>query len=116
MALLRYAAIVEFSDDAIAGLNTDGTISSWNKGAERLFGFSANEAIAENILFLAPADAREDGKGVLKRVLEQGDAVKHHDHKKSWRSFGSLADPVGTPDVSSSSMGAGLDTLHYWLC
>jgi len=78
MALLRHAAIVESSDDAIAGLDRNGTITDWNKGAERLFGYSASEAIGENILFLSLADARDDAKGVLKKVW-QGEVVRHHE-------------------------------------
>ena len=76
--LFRYAAIVESSDDAIVGLDTNGTITNWNKGAERLFGYSASEAIGENILFLSQADARDDGKGLLLKVW-QGEVVKHHE-------------------------------------
>ncbi|HXW92180.1 MAG TPA: PAS domain S-box protein [Terriglobales bacterium] len=75
---LRSAAIVESSDDAIAGLDMNGTITDWNKGAERLFGYSANEAIGQNILFLSPADARDDAKGVLKKVW-RGEVVRHHE-------------------------------------
>ncbi|HXW91250.1 MAG TPA: PAS domain S-box protein, partial [Terriglobales bacterium] len=75
---LRCTAIVESSDDAIAALDTNGTITDWNKGAERLFGYSASEAIGENILFLSPADARDDAKGVLKKVW-QGEVVRHHE-------------------------------------
>ncbi len=77
-ALFRYAAIVESSDDAITGLDTNGTITNWNKGAERLFGYSASEAIGENILFLSKADARDDVKGVLKKAW-QGEVVKQHE-------------------------------------
>jgi PAS domain S-box-containing protein len=77
-ALFRYAAIVESSDDAIVGSDTNGTITNWNKGAERLFGYSASEAIGENILFLSRADARDDGKGLLMKAC-QGEIVKHHE-------------------------------------
>jgi PAS domain S-box-containing protein len=77
-ALFRYAAIVESSDDAIVGSDTNGTITNWNKGAERLFGYSASEAIGENILFLSRADARDDGKGLLKKIRE-GEVVRHHE-------------------------------------
>jgi PAS domain S-box-containing protein len=77
-ARIRNAAIVECSDDAIAGLDMNGTITDWNKGAERLFGYSASEAIGQNILFLSPADARDDAEGVLKKVW-QGEVVRHHE-------------------------------------
>jgi PAS domain S-box-containing protein len=75
---LRCAAMVDSSDDAIAGLDMNGTITDWNKGAERLFGYSAREAIGQNILFLSAADARDDAKGVLRKVW-QGEVVRHHE-------------------------------------
>jgi PAS domain S-box-containing protein len=78
-ALLRYAAIVESSDDAIVGEDTNGTITNWNKGAERLFGYSASEAIGQNILFLSQADARDDGKGARIKNVWQGEVVTHHE-------------------------------------
>jgi PAS domain S-box-containing protein len=77
-ALFRYAAIVESSDDAIVGLDTNGIITNWNKGAERLFGYSAGEAIGENILFLSH-DARDDGKAALIKKVWQGEVVRHHE-------------------------------------
>jgi PAS domain S-box-containing protein len=77
-ARFRHAAIVESSDDAIVGLDTNGTITDWNKGAERLFGYSASEAIGENILFLSQADAQKNGEGLLKKVW-QGEVVRHHE-------------------------------------
>jgi PAS domain S-box-containing protein len=56
----------------------NGIITDWNQGAERLFGYSASEAIGENVLVLSPADVRENTKGVLKKIW-QGEVVKHHE-------------------------------------
>ena len=75
---LRLATIVESCEDAIIGLDMNGIITDWNKGAERLFGYSASEATGQNVLFLSPADVRDDAKSVLKKVW-QGEAVKHQE-------------------------------------
>lgn len=74
----RYAAIVESSGDAIAGADTDGTVTSWNQGAERLFGYSAKEAIGRNISFLSTADRLEDIPNVLKKV-RKGESLRNYE-------------------------------------
>ena len=53
---LLYEAIVDSSDDAIVSKDLHSTIMSWNKGAERIFGYSAEEMIGESIIKLLPPD------------------------------------------------------------
>ena len=72
----RLAAIVEFSDDAMVSKTLDGTITSWNKAAERLFGYAAEEAIGQNITLIVPADRLPEEKTILER-LTRGERVEH---------------------------------------
>jgi PAS domain S-box-containing protein len=70
------AAIVESSDDAIISKDLDGTVTSWNKGAERLFGWLAGEAIGKSIKILIPPDRLEEEVEILERI-RRGDRVDH---------------------------------------
>jgi PAS domain S-box-containing protein len=73
---LRLAALVESSDDAIVGKDLNGTIQSWNRGAERMFGYTAEEAIGRHITFIIPADRIEEENVVIGRIRE-GNSVEH---------------------------------------
>ncbi|MEW6305523.1 MAG: PAS domain S-box protein [Verrucomicrobiota bacterium] len=70
----RLAAIVEFSDDAIVSKGLDGVITSWNKGAERIFGYTAEEAEGQPIALIIPEDRRGEEEWILKQ-LKQGECV-----------------------------------------
>jgi PAS domain S-box-containing protein len=70
------AAIVDWSDDAIISKNLDGMITSWNKGAERLFGFTAQEVIGRNITLIIPPARRNEEAAILER-LRRGERVDH---------------------------------------
>jgi PAS domain S-box-containing protein len=72
------SSIVEFSDDAIISKNLDGTITSWNKGAERLFGYLAEEAIGKPVTMLIPAD-RQYEEGAILKLVRRGDRVEHYE-------------------------------------
>jgi PAS domain S-box-containing protein len=66
------AAIIEYSDDAIFSKSKDGTITSWNRGAERLYGYSAQEAVGESVYLLAPPERREEIDRNLQTVNRGG--------------------------------------------
>jgi PAS domain S-box-containing protein len=72
------ASIVDSSDDAIVSKTLDGVITSWNVGAERLFGYTAKEAIGQNISMIIPLDRRGEEKSILARI-SQGDRIDHFD-------------------------------------
>ncbi len=74
----RLAAIVESSDDAIISKNLDGVITSWNKSAERLFGYTAEEAIGQHVTMIIPADRRHEEATILERI-RRGERVDHFD-------------------------------------
>jgi PAS domain S-box-containing protein len=72
----RFAAIVEHSDDAIIAKRLDGTITSWNSAAERLYGYTAKEAIGQPISIIVPPERRDELQGILKR-LQKGERIDH---------------------------------------
>jgi PAS domain S-box-containing protein len=67
---LRLAALVEASDDAIIGKTLDGIVTSWNDGASRLFGFSADEMIGQSIARLIPPDRQHEERQVLQGLAQ----------------------------------------------
>jgi PAS domain S-box-containing protein len=72
------AAIVESSEDAIVSKTLQGIITSWNKGAERLFGYTAEEAIGKSVTMLIPADRQDEERMILARI-RQGERVSHYE-------------------------------------
>ena len=76
-AALRLAAIVESSDDAIVGKDLDGIITSWNGGAERIFGYLAEEIIGKPIMILIPPDHRKEEEAIMERI-RRGQRVEHY--------------------------------------
>ncbi len=70
----RLAAIVESSDDAIVSKSLDGIIQSWNAGAQRIFGWTAAEAVGQPILIIIPPERHEEERDILSR-LRAGDRV-----------------------------------------
>src|SRR5205814_9171714 len=73
-ARAQLAAIVEASEDAIIGKTLDGTITSWNPAAARLYGYSAAEAIGQSVSLLFPPDRRDELPELLARVA-RGESI-----------------------------------------
>ena len=74
----RLAAIVESSDDAIISKDLEGIVATWNQGAERIFGYAAEEIIGKPILILIPADRQTEEPFILERI-RRGEPVDHYD-------------------------------------
>ena len=74
----RLAAIVESSDDAIVGKTLDGIITSWNAAAERLFGYSAEEAVGKHITLIIPVELYQEEKEIIGK-LRQGQRIHHYE-------------------------------------
>lgn len=89
-AVSQLAAIVESSEDAIISKDLNGTIVSWNASAERLFGYSAEEAIGQSIFLLIPQDRTEEEVRILEH-LRQGNRLQHYETVRQ-RKDGTLVD------------------------
>jgi PAS domain S-box-containing protein len=74
--LLALASIVESSDDAIVSKDLDGTIRSWNQGAERVFGYAAEEAIGRPITIVIPEERHDEERDILARI-SSGQRIDH---------------------------------------
>jgi PAS domain S-box-containing protein len=75
------AAIVESSDDAILSKDMHGIIHSWNRGAERIYGYSAAEMIGRHVSSLLPPDYPDDTVGIMER-LRRGERIEHYETKR----------------------------------
>ncbi len=75
---LRLSAIVESSDDAIISKNLDGIIVSWNKGAERLYGWTAEEIVGQPLSLLVPPEHPDELPRIMER-LRRGERIEHYE-------------------------------------
>jgi len=73
-AMGRLAAIVESSQDAIIGKTLEGRITSWNRGAERIYGYTADEALGQPIALLAADEARDELRRIMEKI-QRGEAI-----------------------------------------
>lgn len=74
----RLVAIVESADDAIVGKDLNGIITDWNDGAEKLFGYSAEEAVGQPVSMLIPPDRLDEEPDILRRV-RNGESISHYE-------------------------------------
>ncbi len=87
---MRLAAIVESSDDAIISKDLNAIIMTWNRGAERMFGYTAEEAIGQSVTMLIPTDHLNEEPQILARI-RRGEPVDHYETVRR-RKDGSLLD------------------------
>lgn len=78
IAYLRMAAIVQFSDDAIMGYDLDGIITSWNRGAENIFGYTASEMVGTSLMRLIPGGRQVEENQILGKI-KKGESVLHYE-------------------------------------
>ncbi len=99
----HFSAIVASSDDAIISKNLDGIIRSWNQGAERVFGYTPEEAIGRHVSILIPADRLDEEPGIIERI-RRGIRIHHYETKRQ-RKDGSLIDISLTVSPIKNSRG-----------
>src|SRR6476620_58653 len=74
----RLAAVVESSDDAILSMTLEAIVTTWNKGAERMFGYTAQEMIGKSVTLILPQDRLNEEPAMLER-LKRGERVEHYE-------------------------------------
>ncbi len=79
--LLHWAAIIESSDDAIISKSADGYITSWNRGAERLYGYTAEEIVGQPVSVLMPPEKKDDFPYIM-RELHEGKRIEHYETQR----------------------------------
>jgi len=102
--MARMSAIVDSTDDAILSKSLDGIITSWNAGAEKLYGYTAEEAVGREITFIVPPDRKEGISDLLNRIghgerIHQYETVRQHKdghHINVWLTISPITDSDGT--------------------
>jgi PAS domain S-box-containing protein len=102
--LQRIAAVVEFSDDAIITKDLNGIITSWNPGAQRLFGYAAEEAVGRPVTILIPPERHDEEPAILQRI-RRGERIDHYETVRR-RKDGSYVDISLTVSPIKDAQGA----------
>ena len=103
LAAHHYRAIIESSDDAILSKGLDGVILSWNRGAERLFGFTPEEAIGRPVTIIIPLDRLDEEPAILEKI-HRGERIEHFETVRQ-RKDGSFVDISLTVSPIRNSSG-----------
>jgi PAS domain S-box-containing protein len=90
LAAQHYRAIIESSDDAILSKDLEGLILSWNQGAERLFGFTSEEAVGRPVTIIIPVDRMDEEPTILEKI-HRGERIEHFETVRQ-RKDGSFVD------------------------
>ena len=98
------AAIVDSSDDAIISKTLDGTITAWNRGAEKIFGYSSSEVVGKPMLMLFPPERVDEESDILARI-RRGESVEHFETVRV-RKDGRKIDVSATISPIKDSCGA----------
>jgi PAS domain S-box-containing protein len=111
MAVRRLAAIVEFSADAIIGKDLNSIITSWNRGAEKIFGYPASEMIGNSIMRLIPNGREQEEEQILGKI-RRGEHVEHFETLRQTKD-GQLIDVsvTASPIVDSTGKAIGVSKV-----
>jgi PAS domain S-box-containing protein len=97
-----FSAVVESSNDAIITKALDGTITGWNRAAERLFGFTAAEAVGNRIDIIVPPDRRAEVREILDRMA-RGETIEHYETLRLHKDGGEVHVSLGISPIRSSA-------------
>jgi len=98
----RLSAIVEYSDDAIVSKSLDGVIRTWNKAAERMFGYKAEEAIGQSIALIIPPELRREEKEIIKQ-LKKGNRMHHFETVRVGKTGNKIAVSLSISPIRNSA-------------
>lgn len=106
--LFFLATIADSTDDAVYGKSLDGAIRSWNRGAEKMYGYSAEEVLGENVSMLAPKGRENESADILKRMASEGKIVRYETERvrKSGEAFPAAITVSPIWDRSGKIIGA----------
>src|SRR5687768_9414842 len=76
--IMHLGSIVEYSDDAIISKSLDGIIKSWNKGSEKMFGFTAKQAVGKHISLIIPPEYIKEEKMILEKI-SKNEIIDHYE-------------------------------------
>lgn len=109
--IMWLASIVEFNNDAIISQDPDGIITSWNRGAERLHGYLAEEAIGKPVTLLILPERRDEARAILER-MQRGDRIELYETVRQ-RKDGGLVDVSLTisPVIDAEGKVVGASTI-----
>ncbi len=80
-SLFQWASIVESSEDAIISKNLDGILTSWNRGAENIYGYSTEEVVGKSVLVIFPPGHEKELQSILSRI-KKGQQIRHYETKR----------------------------------
>ncbi len=101
-ATSRLAALVEFSDDAIIGKDLNSVVTSWNAGAERIFGYSSAEMVGQPITRIIPSERQEEEKQIQHRI-KRGERIEHFETLRTSKDGRVLAVSVTVSPIKDSA-------------
>lgn len=111
----RLALIIDSSEDAIIGKGVDGIITSWNKGAERIYGYTPEEVVGKHISLLVPSDLRPDGRpdeiSEILQKIAQGESIEHRESVRATKDGRRLDVSISVSpmrDASGNVIGASV--------